>query len=157
MKEKRRVGILAVLVGALGAPSALADAYEVSWYTFDGGGAMRTSGGAYELSGTIGQADANPTPASGGTYELTGGFWAVALPPCSVFAPVDFDRDCDVDKSDLAVFESCASGPGMPHASTPDCDTADFDLDQDVDQDDFGGFQRCFSKADAPAGPDCSD
>ena len=45
--------------------------YELSWYTIDGGGG-RSSGGPYELLGTIGQPDA--AWSSGGDYELLGGF-----------------------------------------------------------------------------------
>ena len=43
--------------------------YEANWYTVDGGGG-NGSGGAYTLSGTIGQADAGML--SGGTYTLAG-------------------------------------------------------------------------------------
>jgi hypothetical protein len=46
--------------------------YELSWYTIDGG-AGRSSGGPYVLTGTIGQPDA--AYSSGGNYELLGGFW----------------------------------------------------------------------------------
>ena len=50
-----------------------ADAYTIDWYTIDGGGAMFSTGGTFELGGTIGQADAGTL--SGGTYTLSGGFW----------------------------------------------------------------------------------
>jgi hypothetical protein len=46
--------------------------YELSWYTIDGGG-DRSSGGPYELVGTIGQPDA--AWSKGGNFELLGGFW----------------------------------------------------------------------------------
>lgn len=36
---------------------------------------MRSTGGEFELSGTIGQPDAGKM--SGGDFTLTGGFWAV--------------------------------------------------------------------------------
>lgn len=45
--------------------------YDLSWYTIDGGGG-RSSGGPYELLGTIGQPDA--AWSRGGDYELLGGF-----------------------------------------------------------------------------------
>jgi len=45
--------------------------YELSWYTIDGGGG-RSSGGPYELLGTIAQPDA--AYSAGGNYELLGGF-----------------------------------------------------------------------------------
>ncbi|MHC4458352.1 MAG: hypothetical protein ACYS0I_14945 [Planctomycetota bacterium] len=62
---------------------ALGD-YELSWYTIDGGGG-RSSGGQYELLGTIGQPDA--AAMSGGGYELLGGFW-----PGGPLCFVDFYR-----------------------------------------------------------------
>jgi hypothetical protein len=37
---------------------------------------MWTTGGSYELSGTIGQPDANGVVLTGGGFTLTGGFWA---------------------------------------------------------------------------------
>ena len=46
--------------------------YELSWYTIDGGG-NQSSGGDYELQGTIGRPDAGVI--AGGPYVLTGGFW----------------------------------------------------------------------------------
>lgn len=52
-----------------------------------GGGA--SSGGAFELRGTAGQAEANSLPASGGAFEVRGGFWhpgAIAPPPDELFA-----------------------------------------------------------------------
>lgn len=45
----------------------------IDWFTVDGGGALRTMGGAYTLSGTIGQFDAGIM--NGGTFSLSGGFW----------------------------------------------------------------------------------
>jgi len=47
--------------------------YELTWSTIDGGGTSASTGGAYEVAGTLGQPDADT--ASGGTYELNGGFW----------------------------------------------------------------------------------
>lgn len=130
--------------------------FDLSWNSIDGGGAMFSTGGGFELGGTIGQADAGPTPVmTGGAFELTGGFWGFVL-TCGATAPVDFDQDCDVDLDDLAVFESCASGPGVLHEGTPACQTADSENDNDVDQADFAVFQRCFSGADMPADPNCA-
>ncbi len=39
------------------------------------GGTGSSSGGAFSLSGTVGQPDAS-TPLTGGAFALTGGFWA---------------------------------------------------------------------------------
>jgi hypothetical protein len=47
--------------------------YDLSWWTVDGGGHTFSSGGNYELGGTIGQPDAGVL--TGGDYTLGGGFW----------------------------------------------------------------------------------
>lgn len=64
--------------------------YRVDQYTVDGGGGT-SSGGAFEIRGTIGQPDADPLqPSTGGVFEITGGFWpglAPATPqPDALFA-----------------------------------------------------------------------
>jgi len=132
--------------------------YGIEWYTIDGGGPGApgfSTGGDFELSGTMGQPDArnHPQPMTGGRYRLTGGFWVI--PECAAFAPADYDRDCDVDQADYQLFEACASGPGIPHDL--DCDDRDFDTDGDVDQSDFAVFQRCLSGEDNPADPNCAN
>jgi hypothetical protein len=48
--------------------------FAIDWFTFDGGGGT-SSGGAYSVSGTIGQADAGAM--NGGSYSIVGGFWGV--------------------------------------------------------------------------------
>ena len=63
---------VALLILCLLPTSQVYSQYEVNWYTIDGGGG-RSSGGPYELVGTIGQPDA--AYSSGGKYELLGGFW----------------------------------------------------------------------------------
>ena len=63
--------VLLLLLPALG----LAQSYSIDWYKVAGGGGTST-GGAYVVSGTIGQADASG-PMTGGSYSLTGGFWAL--------------------------------------------------------------------------------
>ncbi|HSA29788.1 MAG TPA: right-handed parallel beta-helix repeat-containing protein [Phycisphaerae bacterium] len=76
------------------------------------------------------------------------------------FAPVvpaDLDGDGDVDGSDFQLFQSCASGPAIPHNGTRTCQATDLDHDGDVDQADFGLWQRCFSGAGTPADPNCAN
>src|SRR5688572_10441491 len=68
---KAAKSILAGLILSV-APAILAQNYSIDWYTIDGGGGT-SSGGAYTLSGTIGQPDAGVH--SGGSYSLIGGFW----------------------------------------------------------------------------------
>jgi len=65
---------LALPLLLLGLGSALGQSYSIGWYKIAGGGGT-SSGGAYTVSGTIGQADAGQM--SGGNYTLVGGFWAV--------------------------------------------------------------------------------
>jgi len=64
--------ISAILVSALW--SAIAQP-NIDWYKISGGGGT-SAGGTYQVSGTIGQADAG-VAASGGNYSLTGGFWSL--------------------------------------------------------------------------------
>jgi len=54
---------------------ASAQNYTIDWHTIDGGGG-RSTGGAYSVSGTIGQPDAG-VAMTGGNYSLTGGFWGL--------------------------------------------------------------------------------
>ncbi len=54
---------------------ARAQTYSIDWYKIVGGGGAST-GGTYQVSGTIGQHDAGG-PMTGGNYSLTGGFWAL--------------------------------------------------------------------------------
>ena len=61
-----------VAVAASGA--AQAQPFDLSWFSIDGGGGT-SSGGAYTVSGTIGQPDAGQL--AGGGYTLSGGFWGV--------------------------------------------------------------------------------
>ena len=56
--------------------------FAFDWYSIDGGGGMST-GGRYTLSGTIGQADANPVTLTGGGYALEGGFWPGVIVPAN--------------------------------------------------------------------------
>ena len=50
--------------------------YAIDWHKSAGGGST-SSGGAYQVSGTIGQHDAGRA-LTGGNYSLTGGFWAIS-------------------------------------------------------------------------------
>jgi uncharacterized repeat protein (TIGR01451 family) len=67
---------LLFLFGLMLPSAALAQPYDLSWHTVDGGGAMGGAGGTYGISGSIGQPDAGG-PFAGGSYGLHGGFWAL--------------------------------------------------------------------------------
>jgi len=71
MKSTLLLGSLALWATAV---SALGQ-YSIDWYKVSGGGGT-SSGGSYQLSGTIGQHDAGG-PMTGGNYSLTGGFWSL--------------------------------------------------------------------------------
>jgi len=73
MKPRLRYAHMALLL-LLAALGTSAQDFDVDWHTIDGGGGT-SSGGPYELSGTIGQPDSSVEPLVGGDYELTGGFW----------------------------------------------------------------------------------
>jgi hypothetical protein len=96
---------------------------------------MHSSGGNYELSGTIGQLDAGEM--SGGAYALTGGFWFGVVPG-------DCDGDGDVDLDDFTELEACLAGPGGGLVS-PGCACFDADGNSDVDVYDFAEFQAAFT------------
>ena len=76
--------------------------YQINWYTIDGGGGT-SSGGPYQLSGTIGQPDAGYHYEA--PYELLGGFWVggplciVNLEDFAMFAAHWLDGPCN-DEND---------------------------------------------------------
>ena len=73
----------------MGVLSLAQDGYDLSWWTVDGGGFTYSSGGGYELGGTIGQPDAGML--AGGGYTLGGGFWrggGVVLTRYCVYLPL---------------------------------------------------------------------
>jgi hypothetical protein len=49
--------------------------YSIDWYKVSGGGGAST-GGTYQVTGTIGQPDASGA-LGGGSYSVTGGFWSL--------------------------------------------------------------------------------
>jgi hypothetical protein len=120
--------IALLLIAAL----AVAQEYDMSRYTLDGGGVMHSMGGSFELSGTIGQPDASG-PMIGRSFELTGGFW-FEVPPG------DCNSDAGVDLHDHADFEGCMAGPRSepPYAF---CPCFDRDGDRDVDLADYAILQ----------------
>ena len=66
---------LFLLFGLLIPTIGFAQQYSIGWYKVAGGGGTST-GGLYQVSGTIGQHDASGAM-SGGGYSLTSGFWSL--------------------------------------------------------------------------------
>jgi hypothetical protein len=90
--------------------------YRIVWSTIDGGGST-SSGGAYQLTGTIGQPDAEYLASD--QYELLAGFWGGG--------PL-----CLVDLKDFAVFASYwLEGPC--NEANNWCSGADLNHQNDVD------------------------
>lgn len=118
----------AVMVGANGA-----DDFRLTRWTIDGGGEVRCAGGAFEISGTIGQPDTGVMRGPG--FELAAGFWF----PVSAG---DCDTDGVVGLVDFGSFHPCVSGPDGTAA--PDCTCYDLDRDNDVDLADIAELQLTF-------------
>jgi hypothetical protein len=73
------VAVASIAIPPLVAQSEFIGNFDLSWHTIDGGGQTFSSGGEFDLGGTIGQADAGATM-SGGSFELRGGFWGGPTP-----------------------------------------------------------------------------
>jgi hypothetical protein len=134
MTKRMSIVILVLCVGV-----AAADEFEIARSTIDGGVVMRSTGGAFELSGTIGQPDAGKITSGDGEFELTGGFWFEEPPD-------DCNSDGWIDLVDYDDFGECLSGPdgGLPF---PPCNCFDLDSDNDVDLSDIRWFQQAFNGA----------
>ena len=136
-KRLRRVAwtpiFVATLVVALVAVAGPPE-FEISRSTVDGGGAMRSTGGDFELSGSIGQPDAGVM--AGDDFVLAGGFWfPIPLGDC--------EDDGDVDLFDHGRFTGCLTGPGGVVA--PECRCFDIDRNETVDLGDFAVIQVGFT------------
>jgi hypothetical protein len=116
----------------VGAASVTADDFSIDWWTVDGGGEMWTTGGDFELSGTVGQPDAG-FAMTGGDFDLTGGFWAGAGE--EEFCYGDLDGDNDIDLADLAQL---LGNYGMTSGAA--YEDGDLDGDGDVDLADLAGL-----------------
>ncbi len=127
----------AVVSARAGGEPAGAPVYDLSWHTIDGGGVMRSTGGDFELSGTIGQPDAGRMASADGVFELTGGFWIEVIAS-------DCNEDGVVNLVDYDTFETCFTGPGGGPVPAG-CDCFDFDGDGDADVLDFATVQDMFN------------
>lgn len=69
--------LLAVCVAPAGGTPLQGGDFSVTRSVIAGGGGA-AAGGQFSLTGTIGQAEAQPQAATGGGFTLAGGFWARA-------------------------------------------------------------------------------
>ncbi|HZW09467.1 MAG TPA: GC-type dockerin domain-anchored protein [Phycisphaerales bacterium] len=104
--------IAPVVLALLVFPVAAHAQFSIDWYTIDGGGGV-SSGGGFELSGTIGQHDAGPA-LQGASFELIGGFWSAFGASCGA----DFNGDGAVDSRDVIAFLNAWSA----REGSADCD-----------------------------------
>jgi uncharacterized repeat protein (TIGR01451 family) len=95
--------LLALVVLALPAFPVAAQ-YEIAWWTVDGGGVTSAAGGAYTLSGTVGQPDAGG-PYASGAYMLNSGFWGL-------FGSVD-----GLPQADLSITKTDGVATVMPSSA----------------------------------------
>ena len=107
--------------------TSIAD-YDLSWFTTDGGGAMWTTGGDLELSGTIGQPDAGVV-LTGGGFELVGGFWA--LPTSPVICVGDLNCDGTIGFGDINPLVLYLSNNAIWLTTYPGCDPRNGDINCD--------------------------
>ncbi len=138
MSTRRQAIFLVSIVGVGAAGLSFAQDYAIDWHTVDGGGEMFSTGGTYELGGTIGQPDAGAM--TGGDYSLTGGFWA--LPPCWCLS--DMNNDGVRNGQDVRAFVECFLAAGS------NCACADLQTDGVLDMADVATFVD-----DLLAGTDC--
>jgi hypothetical protein len=110
--------------------------FDLRWNTIDSGGVTSSAGGDFELSGTLGQADAGPMM-SGGEFELQGGFWFEVVPG-------DCNSDSGINLFDFDEFRSCLSGPDVV-VNGADCWCGNLDGDEDVDLRDVALLQLAFT------------
>jgi hypothetical protein len=127
--------LFAIVIGVPAATAGpIAQEFQLARFTVDSGGVIRSTGGDFEVSGTIGQPDAGVL--TGGNFELTGGFWFE-------LAATDCNDDGAVNLLDHGSFTDCLTGPGS--AMLTGCDCYDVNQDRAVDLHDFAEGQNLFS------------
>ncbi len=127
-----KYAMMAATLTTFTATMLIAGTYEIPWHTIDGGGVMFTTGGDFELSGTIGQPDAGPDSAgmSGGDFQIVGGFWPMTASSCSCYG--DMNADGLKNASDIQKFVTCFINGGSCTCAeldgSPGLTTGDVDL-----------------------------
>jgi hypothetical protein len=141
--------VCGLIYGAAG--SASADTYDLTWFTVDGGGGMFSTGGVFELGGTIGQPDAGPVTMTGGSFELIGGFWAGV----AGFQRGDLNCDGAINTFDIDPFVLALTNPAGYAAAYPNCDRtlADCNCDGVINAFDIDPFVLCLTGGGCPPCP----
>ncbi len=128
---------------------ALAETYDLSWRSFDGGSGT-SRGGEIELSGTIGQPDAGAM--TGGAFAIVGGFWSAPVESSGgcVRNPAwvcdgDVDGDGQVNPVDSGLVQAA-------FGSNDDQDLCNYDMDCDgqINPVDAGLVQSLFGTCEEP-------
>ncbi|MBX3368265.1 MAG: hypothetical protein KF912_13215 [Phycisphaeraceae bacterium] len=137
----RRFAIAAIALAALAAVASAASP-NILRHVIAGGG-RRSVGGAYVVTGTIGQALAGPVsgPMTGGPYSVQSGFWPG---PGPIQCLADYNLDGEVDILDFLDFMNdfgTCNGQPAPCGETFD---ADLTGDTIVDILDFLDFMDAF-------------
>ncbi len=113
--RQSRITAYVLAIAFIAGTAALAPpgpSFDLSWNTIGGGGT--STGGGFELSGTIGQPDTGVM--SGGSFVLAGGFWSAPPAPC----PWDCQaapQSGAVDVPDLLALLGAWGGPQTPGTS----------------------------------------
>ena len=155
MTMKKSVKILAAAVCGLTTCAALGawlgGEFDLSWYTIDGGGGSRSTGGEFELSATIAQPDAGKM--SGEAFTLIGGFWG-GVPSgggdgCTRdpewLCDGDVDGDAQVNPVDSGLVQSAFGS-----AEEQDLCNYDVDCDGQINPVDSGIVQSLFGTCEEP-------
>jgi hypothetical protein len=129
MTIKHRILSAALLILV---PATARAQFSIDWFTIDGGGGT-SSGGGFELTGTIGQHDASVVAGSGGSFECFGGFWGAAAGQSSCYP--DCTNDGVLTVADFGCFQTKFVA-GDPYA---DCNASGT-----LTVADFGCFQTRF-------------
>lgn len=127
--------VFIILFGAAAA-AGLAQEFQLVRHTVDSGGAVRSKGGNFELSGTIGQPDVGSS--MGGGFRMSGGFWFES--PSG-----DCNTNGFVDLADHAAFVNCMAIASAPR---PGCECHDTNGDEKIDLRDYAMDQQNFVGVD---------
>ncbi len=106
-----RTALLALAAVAWLIPTAAHAQFTIPSWTADAGGGT-SSGGAFTLTGTIGQPETNANAATGGNFALTGGFWG---PEASTTGGYATWAAANITGGQDASFAGDANGDGIPN------------------------------------------